>query len=215
MIHAYDEEMRPKAQATLGAAFDFAAHGMGYLPQDFLGLFIESGLARRFGEGDPAIVMGRSGIELALMVLEETVGIRRDVAIRRTMRGSKEYWIGWSLSYYQWETGLAFAEIERTVTMEVLEDLYYAYHEMDVRSFVDRMNELYRQAHPETNLRRCRRRIGLTQADLAELSGVPVRTIQQYEQRQKSINKANFESVVALAQALCCRPDELLERVAS
>lgn len=215
MIHAYDEEMRPKAQATLGAAFDFAAHGMGYLPQDFLGLFIESGLARRFGEGDPAIVMGRSGIELALMVLEETVDIRRDVAIRHAMRGSKEYWIGWSLSYYQWETGLAFAEIERAVTMEVLEDLYYAYHEMDVRSFVDRMNELYRQAHPETNLRRCRRRIGLTQADLAELSGVPMRTIQQYEQRQKSINKANFESVVALAQALCCRPDELLERVAS
>ena len=86
-------------------------------------MFIESGLARRFGEGDPAIVMGRSGIELALMVLEETVGIRRDVAIRHTMRGSKEYWIGWSLSYYQWETGLAFAEIERTVTMEVLEDL--------------------------------------------------------------------------------------------
>lgn len=215
MIHAYDEEMRPKAQATLGAAFDFAAHGMGYLPQDFLGLFIESGLARRFGEGDPAIVMGWSGIELALMVLEETVDIRRDVAIRHAMRGSKEYWIGWSLSYYQWETGLAFAEIERAVTMEVLEDLYYAYHEMDVRSFVDRMNELYRQAHPETNLRRCRRRIGLTQADLAELSGVPMRTIQQYEQRQKSINKANFESVVALAQALCCRPDELLERVAS
>ena len=215
MIHAYDENMRPRAQATLGSAFDFAAHGIGYLPQDFLGAFIESGLARRFGEGDPAIVMGRSGIELALMVLEETVGIRRDIAIRHAMRGSKEYWIGWSLAYYQWETGLTFAEIERAVTMEVLEDLYFAYHEMDVRSFVDRMNELYQQAHSETNLRHCRKRIGLTQADLAERSGVPVRTIQQYEQRQNNINKANFESIVALAQALCCRPDELLERIAS
>lgn len=215
MIHAYDENMRSKAQATLGTAFGFSAAETGYLPQDFLGMFIESGLARRFGSGDPAIVMGLSGIELALRVMEETVGIHRPLRLRFRDRGSKEYWIGWSLAYYQWETGLTFKEIADAVPMDVMEDLYYAYHEMDVRSFVARMDELYRSAHPETNLRRLRLSVGLTQGELAELSGVPVRTIQQYEQRRKDVNKAQFVSIMALSQALCCQPEQLFERRAS
>ena len=73
MIHAYEANMRPKAQATLGRALDFAAYEIGYLPEDFLSLFIESGLAKRFGEGDPSIIMGKSGVELALLVMEKTI----------------------------------------------------------------------------------------------------------------------------------------------
>ena len=69
MIHAYDENMRQKAQVELGRALDFAAYEIGYLPEDFLSLFIESGLAERFGQGDPSIIMGKSGIELALLVM--------------------------------------------------------------------------------------------------------------------------------------------------
>ena len=212
MIHAYDENMRSKAQATLGTAFGFSAAEAGYLPQDFLGMFIESGMARRFGSGDPAIVMGLSGIELALRVMEETVGIHRPLRLRFRDRGSKEYWIGWSLAYYQWETGLTFKEIADAVPMDVMEDLYYAYHEMDVRNFVARMDELYRSAHPETNLRRLRLSVGLTQGELAELSGVPVRTIQQYEQRQKNINKAQAEYLAMLAKVLYCDARNLIEK---
>ena len=54
-------------------------------------------------------------------------------------------------------------------------------------------------------------RIGLSQKDLAEQSGVPIRTIQQYEQRQKNINKASAEYIVALSKILFCSPEELLE----
>ncbi|MDD5805718.1 MAG: helix-turn-helix transcriptional regulator [Eggerthellales bacterium] len=215
MIHAYDENMRGKAQTTLGTAFGFASSEAGYLPQDFFALFIESGLAERFESGNPSVVMGLSGIELALRVLEETVGIHRPLELRFRGRGSKEYWIGWSLAYYQWETSLTFREIAEAIPMDVIEDLYYAYHEMDVRSFVERMDELYREAHPETNLQRLRKMAGLTQGELAKYSGVPVRTIQQYEQRQKDVNKAQFASVMALAQALSCRPEQLFERRAS
>lgn len=48
---------------------------------------------------------------------------------------------------------------------------------------------------------------------MEEVSGVPLRTIQQYEQRQKNINKAQVEYLLMLAQALCCRIEDLVEKV--
>ena len=53
--------------------------------------------------------------------------------------------------------------------------------------------------------------MGLSQSQLAKLTGIPVRTIQQYEQGQKDINKARAEYVITLARALYCDPQQLLE----
>ena len=91
--------------------------------------------------------------------------------------------------------------------------LYSPYHEMDIRQFVDKMNELYRKAKPETNLKLRRKRAGLSQRELAEQTGISVRTIQQYEQRQKSINKAQGEYLALLAKALCCNVEDLIEKI--
>ena len=91
--------------------------------------------------------------------------------------------------------------------------MYSPYHEMDIRHFCDKMNELYRAANPETKLKSLRQKVGLSQRELAELSEVPLRTIQQYEQRQKSINKAQAEYLVLLAQVLCCDIEDLIEKV--
>lgn len=62
-----------------------------------------------------------------------------------------------------------------------------------------------------TNLKRIRRESGLTQAGLAEKSGVNVRMIQHYEQGQKPINSAEALTVYKLAKALDCTVEELLE----
>lgn len=52
----------------------------------------------------------------------------------------------------------------------------------------------------------------LSQAQLAVISGVPVRSIQQYEQRRKDLNKAAAETVAALGPgALFCSVEDLLE----
>ena len=64
---------------------------------------------------------------------------------------------------------------------------------------------------PETNLKQRRCKLNLTQRELAEFSGVPLRTIQQYEQRAKDINKATASNLFALAQTLGCRAEDLLE----
>ena len=63
----------------------------------------------------------------------------------------------------------------------------------------------------DTALKRMRQLTGLSQSGLASASGVPVRTIQQYEQRQKDINKAGYIQLVSLASALNCEPAALLE----
>ncbi len=90
---------------------------------------------------------------------------------------------------------------------------YSPYHEMDIRHFCDKMNELYRAANPETRLKSLRQKAGLSQRALAELSNVPYRMIQQYEQRQKNINHAKAEYLIMLAQALCCDVEDLIEKV--
>ena len=117
------------------------------------------------------------------------------------------------LAYYQWFTGLRFAEIEQAVPITEVRLLYTPYHEMDVRQFADKMNELYRAAKPETNLKALRALAGLSQSELAEQADVPVRTIQQYEQRQKDINKAQAETLLRLARTLNCNVEDLMEKV--
>lgn len=52
---------------------------------------------------------------------------------------------------------------------------------------------------------------GLSQSELAEISDIPVRTIQQYEQKQKNINDAKAENVVKLAKALNTSVEKLME----
>ena len=82
---------------------------------------------------------------------------------------------------------------------------------MDIRQFCDRITELYTARKKQTNLKRKRLAAGLSQAQLAKLAGIPVRTIQQYEQAQKDIGKAKAEAVIALARVLCCDAQQLLE----
>ncbi len=212
MIHAYDKVYLEKARVALGRMLDFAVYDLKYDVSDFFSLFIQSGVSDKFGSGDFSVLVGMSGVELAYEVLERS-GIEQDrVKPNYTTNRSEEYWSGWALAYYQWETSMSFAEIVRYVPMKEIIALYSPYHEMDIRQFVDKMNMLYKRAKPETNLKILRRKFDLSQKELADLSGVPIRTIQQYEQRQKNINKAQAEYLVALSKVLCCEVEALLEK---
>ena len=213
MIHAYDKVYLEKARTSLGRMLDFAVYELGYDLTAFFNMFISCGLAARFGDGDFCVIAGKSGVELAYKVLEDSgLNIHRIKPSYAAAR-SPEYWTGWALAYYQWETALSFREITACIPISDILDLYYPYHEMDIRQFSDKMNELYLAAKPDTNLKIIRRQAGLSQRRLAELSGVPLRTIQQYEQRQKNINKAQAEYLMRLSHTLCCWVDNLVEKV--
>ena len=212
MIRAYDKVYLDKARTALGRMLDFAVYDLKYDITEFFDLFIKSGVAKRFESGDFAVIVGKSGVELAYEVLEQSGVERERIIPNYTASRSEEFWTGWALAYYQWKTSMSFAQIVRYVTIKDMTALYQPYHEMDIRQFVDKVNAMYKAAKPETNLKLLRKKAGLSQRELADLSSVPVRTIQQYEQRQKNINKAQAEYLVMLAKVLCCEVEDLMEK---
>ena len=52
----------------------------------------------------------------------------------------------------------------------------------------------------------------MTQRQLAEIAGVSVRLLQDYEQGRRDINSAEAATVTILASALGCAVEDLLER---
>ena len=213
MIHAYDKVYLENARRNLARMLDFAVYDLEYDIAVFFDMFIKSGIASRFENGDFNILAGKSGVELAYEVTDRCGQNKRDIKPRYTADRSEEYWLGWALAYYQWETGLSFANIIKYIPIKDILALYTPYHEMDIRHFVSRMNKMYLTAKPDTNLQMFRKKAGLSQKQLAEFSGVPLRTIQQYEQRQKNINKAQGEYLIMLSKVLCCKSEDLIEYV--
>ena len=62
-----------------------------------------------------------------------------------------------------------------------------------------------------TKLQRLRQEANLTQAATAEASGLPLRVIQSYEQGHRDVGGIGLRRAIALADALGCRPEDLLE----
>ena len=158
-------------------------------------------------------IVGRSGVELAYTVLENVGIFEERICPQYPADRSEEYWTGWALTYYQWQTSLSFADISSYVPIKTVQRLYQPYHEMDIRQFCDKLTELYKEAKRDTNLKILRQKAELTQSQLAELAEVPLRTIQQYEQRQKNINHAYAETLAKIAKQFYCDIEDLLEKV--
>lgn len=213
MMHAYDKIYLDKARTALGRMLDFAVYELHFELANFWDLFLVSGLAQRFGDGDFTVLVGKSGIELAYDVLEMAGIPAKRIKPQYTADRSEEYWTGWALAYYQWNSALSFMEITKYIPITQICAMYTPYHEMDIRHFCDELRRLYQAAKPDTNLKLLRKAVGLTQQALADLSGVSARTIQQYEQRQKNINKANAVHLLLLSRALCCDITDLLEPI--
>jgi len=198
---------------NLGDMFDYAVYDCGYELEDVFSFFLVSGVADAFGKGNPKYVAGLSGPELANEVLFKTKGFRPDVEISENIDKSAEYWAGWILAYYQWYTGRSFADLfEKGLTMEHLLYLYPTLHEADITKFVDVANRLVERsaAGDVTNLQKIRKAAGLTQKALADESGVSLRMIQLYEQRNKDINKAQALTLAKIARVLGCEVGDLL-----
>ena len=208
MTNAYDRTYLERARISLGRMLDYAVYDLKYDLAVFWELFLSSSVSKRFERGEVSVLAGKSGVELALMVS----GRDQDYAEPFFSEGrSEEYWLGWALAYYQWKTCLSFSQITEFVPIKEVRGLYSPYHEMDIRQFCDRMSEIRAERKQQTNLKRKRLAAGLSQSRLADMAGVPVRTIQQYEQGQKNINRARAEYVIALSRALYCDPQQLLE----
>ena len=211
MIHAYDEMYLDSAMNNLGDAFDYVAGDLNMDKDEFLKLFISTGIAEEFGNGNPKYIMGMSGPELVEEVMEEA-GLRRLVPPNsENMNKDRDYWCGWILAYYQWYSKRPFKNIARYIKMIDIEIMYDLFHEAPEDKFVDIVEQMIKEKSEPTRLQEIRKKSGITQKELADRSGVSLRSIQMYEQRNKDINKAQLETVNNLARTLGCKMEDLIE----
>ena len=210
-IHAYQETYLSKAQASLGEAFDYAINTCGIPGEDFIKLFTASTVSKRIENGEAAYLSGKSGIEIAADVIFETTSKLLNNEPRTKAGRSREYWIGWAVSYYQWFSGRSFMDILKAVPLNQIVKMYSVYHEMDISHMVERMDGLLKDYFPFTRLRTRRENCGLSQSQLAADSGVALRQIQLFEQKQRDINKTAAATLLRLSRSLHCRIEDLME----
>lgn len=232
MTHAYDRILLERAADSLGRMLDYSVYSLHYDIQSMMGLFIACGTAARFERGDIRTIAGMSGVELAYEVLEGSGLVFERTQPRYTKSLSPEYWCGYTLAHIQWETCLSFDRIMKNFSpaaftsgygknrtafldklplnigaderVEKVKEFGRHYAEETASKFVSEVNE--------NPLKRMRLLNGLSQSGLARETGIPVRTIQQYEQGQKDLSKARAEYIIALSCALNCSPTSLLQR---
>ena len=93
-----------------------------------------------------------------------------------------------------------------------MQECFPAYAQMDDQSLFQALDKMYDEAQNRTNLKILREQKELSRAQLADCSGVNIRSIRLYEQRQVDINKAQAKTLYKLSQALGCRIEDILEK---
>lgn len=212
MIHAYQEIYLSKSQQVLGDAFDYAINFCRIPGDDFIKLFLVSSISKKIEEGDVNYILGKSGIDIVLEIVKETTGKVIEAKSIESINRSKEYWIGWAIGYYQWYSDRKFFEIFQAVSFNDLENMYYTLHEADISKFVEIINQRIKDVFSETKLKHFRLISGCSQLELSKKSGVSLRSIQMYEQRNKDINKASVETLYRLSKVFGCSIEDLMEK---
>ena len=211
MTHAYNESYLNDAKDRLSQFFDYLINDCGMKADWVTALFLSSGYAEQFERGNPAILSGMSGIELARSVVAKTYQNKKLPEQELTEDFSPEYWAGWALAEYQWYSGRRFQDIFDHVKLSEIILMYPVYHEMDISQFLEAMDERCGEKLPECRLKRLRESRGLSQSELSRLSGVSLRSIQMYEQRVNDIDKAQAQAVYKLSRVIGCEMEDLLE----
>lgn len=210
-MSAYPETLLPNARSLLADAADYAVIDLDVSIDDFFAFFAASSYARRIERGDRSTILGISGIELAQNVLSDKTGQHDFKTARESLHRTKAYWTGWILAFYQWTSNRTFREILQALPASTIAQMYGVYHEAPEERFAATADEIMHEKLSETRLKRIRTAFGCSQSRLAEMSGVGIRSIQMYEQRNKDINRAEAGSVLRLARALGCEMEDIME----
>lgn len=209
MTNAYSELFVNDAMETLGEAFEYALTKIKMCGQEFFDLFALSPIGEAFSKGEVRYLSGMSGIELANTVLHSySITIEtKDYDLR--IDYPSQYWCGWILAYYQWFSGRTFSQIQKRISYENLSNLYGVLHEADPSKSCEVLERFF--IKDTTNLAELRLENGLSQSQLANSANVSLRSIQMYEQKHNDINNAQYNRLIAIARALHCDVEDLIE----
>ena len=211
MTHAYNKSYLSNAKNRLAQFFDYTINDCKFNSDWTAMMFVQSGYAEQFERGNPAVLAGMSGIELAHRVINKIYKEKELPPPSFRDDKSPEYWAGWALAEYQWYTGKRFKDIFEYAPLSKIVSMYSIYHEMDITQFIDTMNQLYDKKDADTKLKQIRESRGLSQTELAVESGVHLRSIQMYEQKANDIDKAQAKTLYKLSRVLGCEIEDLLE----
>lgn len=211
MTHAYNKSYLSNAKNRLAQFFDYTINDCKFNSDWTAMMFVQSGYAEQFERGNPAVLAGMSGIELAHRVINKIYKEKELPPPSFSDDKSPEYWAGWALAEYQWYTGKRFKDIFEYAPLSKIVSMYSIYHEMDITQFIDTLNQLYDKKDADTKLKQIRESRGLSQTELAVESGVHLRSIQMYEQKANDIDKAQAKTLYKLSRVLGCEIEDLLE----
>lgn len=209
MINAYSELFVNDAMETLGEAFEYAINNLKIRGQEFLNLFSLGRIGEAFSRGEIRYISGMSGIELVNTALKEYSFTIETKDYDLSISYPPEYWCGWILAYYQWCSGKTFSQIQKKISFQNLMNLYGVLHEADTSKAVQVLDRFFEDE--ATNLAMARAEAGFSQSELAKASGVSLRSIQMYEQKNSNINNAQYNRLCAIAKALNCKIEDIVE----
>lgn len=210
-MRAYDNSYLRTAMNHLASCFDYAICECNIPVDTFMDLFLKSKLSSEFERGNPSVIAGRSGTELAMDILSEYFLEMEFPKPRLKEERTPEYWAGWVLAQFQFYTGKRFRDIFDKVYLSDIINMYPLYHEMDITNFIDDLLEKLNENLGETKLQKFRKNIGMSQYELSQVSGVNIRSIQLYEQRVNDIDKAQAHTLYKLSVVLGVQIEDLLE----
>lgn len=211
-MKSYDQAYLADARTKLGWMFHHGIIDIGIEADTFAHMFSRSDIGRLFERGNPGVISGMSGVEIAENMMREFGKKTWDEPIGYPdLWMSEVYWAGWALAYHQWETGRPFHRIIEKVPFSEIIAMYHPFHEMDITAFSLELERRIEERPVQSRLKTLRENRGWSQSDLSEASGVNIRSIQLYEQKVNNIDKAQARTVYCLASALACSVEDLLE----
>lgn len=210
MRGTYSEIYLDEAMRNMGEMIEYGEEACGLEQDLLLRIFIRSGYADRWEKGDPRVICGLSGTELCRRLIVESGMKREEPAPFVRYETGEAYWRGFVLAYYQWYSCRTFSEILKFIEWKDLHRMYPAYHTASEEKTVDELEALLQRRGSVSRLQMYRKRLGMSQQELSEKSGVNLRTLQEYEVGRKDLCRAAAGTVLLLSRALWCRPSDLI-----
>ena len=222
---AYNRSYLENVKSNLGAMLDCGINTLEFGPREFYNMFLDSDMSDKINRGDAYSICTLGGVELAEYVVcfamnnSKYIHVKKasDPAFNQHLNdaiinvNSKEYWAGTVIAEYAWEKNTSFQELDGYISVEEVINLYKDFANADSLVINIRLDEMLGAKKKVAKLKMRREMLGLSQSELAQQSGIPLRTLQQYEQRRKNINNAKAVYLVDLASVLRCEVRDLIE----
>ena len=135
--HPYSDSYVGEAQDWLGEFFETSVYALNIELKEVWRRFVQSRHSLLFSRGDPFTICGKSGSEVAFDICGKRMKKLPFIYDR-----TPEFWLGWSLAYYQWEKNIPFEFIANKINIEAMLLMHKKYHEMDIMHFCDEVDRL-------------------------------------------------------------------------